>query len=73
MKSRTQNLEIFFIIYFIAKVMFIHSHNKNVVFRNNNPGLQKSLDNDKENNKFMFKNFRRQLNYKTSNVGLQVN
>lgn len=55
MKSRTQNLEIFFIIYFISKVMFIHTHNKNVGFRKNNPMLQKSLDNDKASNKFMLK------------------
>lgn len=73
MKSRTQNLEIFFTTYFISKVMFIHTHDKNIVFRNNNPMLQKSLDNDKEKNKFMLKNFWRQLNYKTSNAGLQVN
>lgn len=59
MKSKTQNLEIFFIIYFIYKVMFIHTHNKNIVFRNNNLLLQKSLDNDKENN--MLKNFWRQI------------
>lgn len=55
MKSRTQNLEIFFIIYFISKVMFIHTHNKNVGFRKNNPMLQKSLDNDKASNNFMLK------------------
>lgn len=47
----------------VSEVILIHTHNKN-------PMLQKSLNNDKENIKFILKNFWRLLNYKAGNVGL---
>lgn len=46
MRNRNQNLEIFFIVYFVSKGTLVHTNNKNIFFGNNNSTLQKLLHND---------------------------